>query len=336
MILICVLINKAQELVPMTQFNPDHQVQLLDARFEDVEQLCAVVQAWDLDFKLLSGKQRSAQNLRLQQFVAGGIDHGYARFSAVINQTGAPPPDKLTFTVLGKNLGQLWWRGHHVEAGSVLVFPRNSELHSVSGRDFETDVLSVDDDTLAAICQRNELPVPDTSALGQVFRPSRHVLNRLRARLHGIRTTDKPAGIADYVGVLEELVTEWARVSGSATSGNIRGLRNRDRAMRLCLDAITERDLDNLNAADLCDLAGVSTRTLEYAFRERFNLGPAAFLKSRRMLAVRKALREAEPDQPGVGEMAAQFRFWHSGQFARDYKTRFNEAPSATLARTAH
>jgi len=111
---------------------------------------------------------------------------------------------------------------------------------------------------------------------------------------------------------------------------------NRDRAVRLCLDAIAGANPADINATDLCDLAGVSTRTLEYAFREWFDLGPAAFLRSRHMLAVRKALSEAEPDQPGVGEMAARFGFWHSGQFARDYKTRFNEAPSATLARTAH
>jgi len=319
----------------MTQYSLDRQVLLLDASFSDAEHLCEAVQSWQFDFHPLSGEPGSDTELRVQQFVAGGIDHGYARFTTAINQAGAPPPAKLTFTILGENLRQLWWRGHHVDAGSVLVFPRNSELHSVSGNDFETDVLSVSDDILAAICERNELALPTTSLLGEVFRPPPHVLCRVRAMLRSVRTADARIGTADYVQIIQTLLNAWYKTDRRAVLGNVRGLRNRDRAVRLCLDAIDGSGLANLNAADLCDLTGVSARTLEYAFRERFNLGPAAFVRARRMLAVRKALSNAAPDHPGVGDTAARFGFCHSGQFAKDYRSRFGEPPSKTLTRDA-
>lgn len=315
----------------MTLFPSNRQMLLLNVRFGDVEQLCETVSTWDLDFRPLSGKDRLGNVALIQQFSLDGIEHAYARINAVIHQSGAPPPGMLTFTILGANLDQLWWRGQHVDAGNVLVFPRNSELSSLSGKDFETNVISVSDDLLAAICDCHELPLPTTSILGEVFRPSPPVLARLRQQIHDLRTGNKPASQSDYFPVIEQLVVEWNLVTGRAVSGNTRGLRNRDRAMRVCLDIISGSDLAEINPAALCNMAGVSTRTLEYAFKERFNISPAAFLKSLRMVAVRKELIGNQPRAQSVGDLAAFFGFWHSGQFARDYRKLFGETPSQTL-----
>jgi AraC family ethanolamine operon transcriptional activator len=76
---------------------------------------------------------------------------------------------------------------------------------------------------------------------------------------------------------------------------------------------------------------GVSERTLQYAFRDRFGLTPAAFIKARRLAAVSAMLKRADAELATVGDIAAQFGFWHSGQFAADYKRAFGELPSDTL-----
>jgi len=79
----------------------------------------------------------------------------------------------------------------------------------------------------------------------------------------------------------------------------------------------------------MCGLGGVGERTLQYAFRERFGLAPAAFLKARRLSAVRRRLKQ-EPSDASVADIAASFGFWHSGQFAADYRRAFGEMPSQT------
>lgn len=96
------------------------------------------------------------------------------------------------------------------------------------------------------------------------------------------------------------------------------------------------KPLTELSAEQLRAHAGVSERTLQTAFRDRFNLTPAAFIKARRLAAVRAALKRSlkdgsHGDPVAVGDIAAQFGFWHSGQFAIDYKRAFGELPSTTL-----
>lgn len=318
----------------MTIIFPSRQVRLLNAKFGDVEDLCATAEHWDLEFKPLSRKSSAGKTSTFQQFSVDGIDHSYARITVAVNQAGAPPSQKLTFTILGADMGDLWWRGHHVSAGNVLVFPRNSELHCISGQDFDTNVVSASDDILAALCEANELPLPTTSVLGEVFHPSASVLNQIRQSLYALRTGQVPAANADYISLIEHLLIEWNRVSGRAMSNNIRGTRNRNRAMRICLDMIAGTDLTQVTPYTLCDRAGVSARTLEYAFKERFDIGPAAFMKSLRMMAVRNALITRKSADQTVGDLASLHGFWHSGQFAKDYQFQFGETPSQTLTRT--
>jgi AraC family ethanolamine operon transcriptional activator len=104
--------------------------------------------------------------------------------------------------------------------------------------------------------------------------------------------------------------------------------------MRRCLEQIEQADWAELSSALLCEIGGVGERTLQYAFRERFGLAPAAFLKARRLAAVRQRLLQAQEGEEKVGDVSAALGFWHAGHFATDYRRTFGEAPSATLKRS--
>lgn len=84
---------------------------------------------------------------------------------------------------------------------------------------------------------------------------------------------------------------------------------------------------------DLCSAAGVGNRTLEYGFREIFDLGPMAYLRSIRLSRAYRDL--ADPAMAGetVTEVANRWCFTHMGQFSKDYRLQFGESPSATLKR---
>ena len=132
---------------------------------------------------------------------------------------------------------------------------------------------------------------------------------------------------------VEQLVINW--LDGMCEPVRRPSLRSRDRAMRRCLECLEQPDWVNLSPALLCEYAGVAERTLQYAFRERFGLTPAAFLTARRLASARRLLRQAETGAPSVGDIAASLGFWHLSHFATDYRRAFGELPSETLKRFA-
>ena len=86
---------------------------------------------------------------------------------------------------------------------------------------------------------------------------------------------------------------------------------------------------------DLCRIAAVSERTLEYAFKEVLGLTPMAYLVRMRLHRARKALLAATPRSTTVSAEALNWGFWHFGEFSRAYRACFGEAPSETLRRKA-
>ena len=92
---------------------------------------------------------------------------------------------------------------------------------------------------------------------------------------------------------------------------------------------------ERLYVADLCRAAGVSERSLEYAFRAVMGLSPTAYLTRIRLHRVHHALLTAKPGSTTLTEQALNWGFWHFGEFSRAYKDCFDELPSSTLRRTS-
>ncbi len=88
-----------------------------------------------------------------------------------------------------------------------------------------------------------------------------------------------------------------------------------------------------LSIPTLCQIAGTSERTLEYAFREQVGITPARYLKLRRMNLVRRRLGDPEWSNAGVTRIALDCGFYDLGRFAGEYRFLFGEVPSETLAR---
>jgi len=90
---------------------------------------------------------------------------------------------------------------------------------------------------------------------------------------------------------------------------------------------------DGLYVTDLCEAAGVSERTLQYAFKELMGTSPVAYLTRLRLHRVRQALRAGTQGTTTVTAEAMRWGFWHFGGFSRAYKECFGELPSDTLRR---
>ncbi|GGK35199.1 hypothetical protein GCM10009103_32790 [Pseudomonas koreensis] len=90
---------------------------------------------------------------------------------------------------------------------------------------------------------------------------------------------------------------------------------------------------DTLNLLELAQVAGVSLRQLQQAFKAYTGMTPSHWLRLRRLNSAHRELRRRSPTETTVAEVAMQWSFWHLGRFSSSYRALFNELPSETLKR---
>src|ERR1700751_4462951 len=80
----------------------------------------------------------------------------------------------------------------------------------------------------------------------------------------------------------------------------------------------------------ICAGVNCNARTLIYAFKEKFGVGPMTYFKVRRLHAVREKLETSIQRDVRIFDIAAEYGFWHEGHFSADYKAMFGMTPSQT------
>jgi AraC-like DNA-binding protein len=139
--------------------------------------------------------------------------------------------------------------------------------------------------------------------------------------------------VAAGIELIESLLATLRQAGDSVPSRGDRTRRSRSQVVRRAEEYALARNGAQLCVSDLCQAAGVSERTLTYAFKEVMGLTPVAYLTRLRLHRVRKALLAATPGSTTVSAQALAWGFWHFGEFARAYRTCFGELPSETLQR---
>lgn len=92
---------------------------------------------------------------------------------------------------------------------------------------------------------------------------------------------------------------------------------------------------EHLNLLELSQVAGVSLRQLQHAFKTYTGLAPTQWLRLRRLNSARRELLTRTPTQTTVAEVAMHWSFWHLGRFSSSYRALFKELPSDTLKRAS-
>lgn len=91
------------------------------------------------------------------------------------------------------------------------------------------------------------------------------------------------------------------------------------------------RDLPTIS--DLCKVAQLSERSLEYGFREVIGLTPVRYMNVVRLNGVRQDLYHAIDPNLKITDVALSWGFSELGRFSQYYQRLFNELPSQTLRR---
>ncbi|CAI8806126.1 helix-turn-helix domain-containing protein [Pseudomonas sp. IT-P294] len=92
---------------------------------------------------------------------------------------------------------------------------------------------------------------------------------------------------------------------------------------------------ETLNLLELSQVAGVSLRQLQHAFKAFTAMTPTHWLRLRRLNSAHRELLARTPNETTVAEVAMNWSFWHLGRFSSSYRALFKELPSETLKRAA-
>lgn len=300
----------------------------LKQRFNDLDEMLESLVGWDLDFLPL---ERGRFPSLINQFLFRNTFLGEASFFRKVEQRGTTPLGYRTFVVPKDDKVSYHWRGHEISGNRLSLFPPGGELYSVSNGSFRVYTISFDEDIIEEALRIIRSTTAENALKTElVWTVSHEQMRRLRALIARllIGSNDKPI-FATYDTELE-LLTEI--LSSIQPESHLRPDKSkRDRALKHCIDLISSAPSTSsiLSIKKLCLESKVSERTLQYAFSERYGLTPKEYIKNYNLRMVRRALKN-RPHGSKIYSIAAEYGFWHMGQFAADYKKHFGELPSQT------
>lgn len=306
---------------------------VIKAKFDDFDVFAETVMAWDLSFLPL---EPGGFHADLAQLLFPKSSLLYCSMKQGVRQSGGLPPRCRTIGIPLAGCTPFKWHGHDVDSDTLMIFPRGGELDSRSRAGFQVITLSLEEDLLSELAQRETLEWL-LDAGGRVVHPPLPVLRRLR---HHAAFLLKRAmsGVSPHesraIGsrIETDLTTEALNALAMDRLHPVKPMAvERSRVLKKALEVIEERVDEPLLVGELSEAVGSSSRTLRYAFEEKFDVSPKAYLKARRLSHLRSALRAAEP-RGTVSELAMKMGFLHLGQLAADYRRMFNELPSETLS----
>jgi AraC-like DNA-binding protein len=255
------------------------------------------------------------------------------------------PADFVAFTVFGPcACGTL--NGLSVGPDRVLACGSGVEVEFVVSAGYESVALLLPCDELRMDLRRrdreDEFPLPNgvellqssPSAARELYGLARRLVDQAARQPDVFELPQTQAVIQTQV--LEALLAALESTVQAESVPQDRTRLARSRIVQAAEDYVMAHAADKLSIGDLCEAAGVSERTLQYAFKEMMGMRPIAYLNRLRLHQVRRSLRAASHASTTVTREALRWGFWHFGDFSRAYKDCFGELPSDTLRRPAN
>ena len=309
--------------------------------FELFEQFAEASRGWDLDFRQL----RPARSpFTLEQFSTPRMLSSRATLDSHFHQHAGTAVGYRTFALQTQYGSDYRWAGEAADRQSLVVMADHGEFESVSTPGFDIFTLSLPITALERTAEM-EFQRPLASFLGpggEVRYRVGDALRELRAVLHSlshavgqgqrfITTHYGAAGLSRLEHTLTHLILSCLERSDTQRP---RGPRNkRMMALHKTLEMVEQTPPAELCLSNLVAQAGVSRRTLEYAFLDGLGVSPASYLKAIRLRSLHKELLTRQAKNTSVAELCLHNGFSHLGQLSADYRDMYGELPSATLRR---
>ena len=254
----------------------------------------------------------------------------------VLLTRGASQPGWIDFSPITPRNQRSRWQGRQCDPNHSVVRGAQVGVDNIAARDAEIVTLSAPIDLIRraadSALQFNGDPARIDWQCLCVEPTALAALEQLVKRIAETSVLDS-AGLSsvDFYAVEQECVVAALNVLSlrNGTGANTpRG--NRAKLGRRGEEYLRERLASPVGLIDLCEELGVSARTIQYAFRERFGIGPIEYLRMLRLNAVKADLKQARNLRLSARDVAMSWGYRHLGNFAADYMRHFGVLPSKT------
>jgi AraC-like DNA-binding protein len=272
---------------------------------------------------------------RLTHAVIANLPVDIATFNVGIRSTGASLDGRFGLGMLIGSANRVTRHAYESSPGDVLVMPPGSEHDNryYGGASIVVVSLSAAD-IRAAFGFESRLGDPTTWDKSH-FKGDADTLRYVSPRLQLLFSQ-----IADGAALTAEAAAFWKQATIEAITTNIVANMpaERDGPLPSALKIVrrVEEYLDAhgsapIHISEISSQLRIPRRTLHRAFQEALGIGPIAFLRNRRLCAVREALRTRSPDRT-IADLAMHHGFLNVGRFSAYYRRLFDEYPSETTA----
>jgi AraC-like DNA-binding protein len=164
-------------------------------------------------------------------------------------------------------------------------------------------------------------------------------LARMRAAITSLRSP--PGGHATmshvslvHVAALDELRDRLAELPAITDASASLAANRRASCIEQARRYIHANLEGALRISNICEAAGIRSRSLEYGFRELLGVSPLSYVKALRLNLVYRLLLSSASASRTITAIAMDSGFCHLSQFAADYQKFFGESPSITRKRS--
>ena len=312
----------------------------IESTFNDFEPFKQAVRLWNLDFRLLS---KNDFNAYLSLYTNEKFQIGRTKLNGKIQQFGLCPVGFRSITIPVNYTNDFFWLNKRIDKSQLLIFPQNACLDGVSFDMFDVYVVSIEEsflfETIEFLGYKNALNYFDGSEkqihLNESFVREFHqkANDFLNISKSDMEKSAKPNTEAHTFHFDDIVLYILSFLENQKQWFNIIPERRRDDAVKKAADLINNDSGIMPKLSQLCNYSGVSERTLEYAFLEKYRVTPKDYIKATNLNKIRAELLLDKNRDCKVSTIALSHGFWHMGQFSADYKKWFGELPSETLKR---
>ena len=247
---------------------------------------------------------------------------------------------QLSFvTFLAHSGPQPVWGGTELRPGEIVLHGRGERLHQSTPGPFVWNVIALDPVQLEQYGRALSGKPFTLPSEGKILRPSPRDVARLR-RLHAqvcrlAETKPRLLAHTEVARAIEQdlIQTLVACLTGASMRADGAIKRRHASIMIRFEEVLAEHLSEPLRTTELCELIGVTERTLRSCCAQFLGMSPIRYVLLRRLSRARVALRDAEPDGANLLELVRGFGFAELGRFEAAYRAAFSEAPLTTLQR---
>jgi AraC-like DNA-binding protein len=247
---------------------------------------------------------------------------------------------QLSFVTFPANSGPVpVWGGTELRPGEIVFHGRGERLHQSTPGSFAWSVIALDPFQLEQYGRALSGKPFSLPSEGKILRPSPRNLARLR-RLHAqvcrlAETRPKLLAHTEVARAIEQGLIQTLVACLTATSMRADGaIKRRHASIMIRFEEVLADHLgEPLHTTELCELIGVTERTLRSCCAEFLGMSPVRYVLLRRLRRARVALRDAAPDGVTLLELVRGFGFTELGPFEAAYRAAFSETPLTTLQR---